>query len=239
MTLSLPADDPFDASRWFDVVLGLAETHARRCGLDQFASDLAQHAFALLWERRQRDGNRFSEEQAEVHVRSAAEAERHARETERRHLSVLGTDGRGSEPPDEACPRFARLACAYRRSLTFRRRLGVAAHCLARHPKVLLDDQFRLFDIVWVASATRSRAAELLALSEDAVRQRLRRVSRRLHKCLLRDLEPAMPASKFDGLRSALRTKRGWQPPPDAVVEATLLGLGQVIHSRSLLSEIE
>ncbi len=244
--MSLPDDaaDPrpgdqggIDAEAWFGLLHRFAQVHSDRAGLDDFANDLAQQAFALLWERQKAEGRAFRAGDAERLVRSLADGERHARDVERRHLSLVRLDARGSEPPPEPCPRLLALAPAHARPGAFRTRLRVAAHCLARHPKILLDEQFRIFDLVWVAGAGVETAAELLGISAGAAHQRLQRASKRIENRLLRGLEPAMPACRWEELQAFLSAK-GRRPPSRTVADATFAGLGRVIHIRSLLPEI-
>lgn len=236
---SQASGDSFDPAPWFDLLQRLAEANAARCDLEGFASDIAQQAFLVLWERQCAEGRAFQPDEAERLVRSLADAERHARDVERRHLSFVRLDAREPEPPPEVCPGLlVELAPAYPRPAAFRTRLQVAAHCLARHPKVLLDGQFRIFDLVWVAGASVGTAAKLLGISAGAAYQRLERVSERIEKRLLRDLEPAMAACRWEELQAFL-SSAGHRLPSRTVVDAVFAGLAQVIHNRSLLPGIE
>jgi len=223
----------FDAESWFVFFHRAAEFHAARWGLDDAAGDIAQQAFVILWERLKAEGREFQADEARRLVQSLASAERHARDVERKHLSLLR---RGSEADRtaEPCPSLASLASALARPAELERRLLVAAWSAARLPGVLLDGQFRLFDLVWIAGIPLGKLPRLLGASARAVDERLGRVSDRLDERLIDDLRSAMPNAKWDEMRLFIDAN-GHRPPSRAVAEAAHSGLGRVIHSHALL----
>lgn len=230
-------DGTFDAAGWFSLLHRVAEVHVARCDLDGFGGDIAQEAFALLWERRQADGLDFRANEAERLVRRLAEAERHARGAERRHVALVRHDAPRPGPP-EPCPEVARLGPAHPHPSAFRTRLRATAHTVARVRGVLRDGQFRLFDLVWIAGAAPNATAGHLGVSDRAARERLRRASDRIEERIIDDLRAAMPASRWEAMRLFLAEKCG-PAPARAVAEAVFAGLGRVIHTHALSLGIE
>ncbi|MCK6458560.1 MAG: hypothetical protein L6Q95_01535 [Planctomycetes bacterium] len=208
---------------------GLAQAHAARCGLTGYASELAQDALSLLWERSQSERRPIDAEEAEKLVAVLANAERDRREAERRHLARKPHAGARASGP-RLCAALAGLADLSSKPSVFRKQLARAARCLARDRNVLRDRQFRIFDFVWVAGNGTAAAAEAFGLSARALDERLIRISRRIQGCLVEELRAFMPRRRWLELRSSTRIRSGVAPSRE-LADAVLLGLGQVIHN--------
>jgi hypothetical protein len=227
-------DGEADAAASFEVLHRLAAVHALRCGIDDFAPDLAQHAFAVQLELLAHEGRDFDAEEAARVVRRLAEAEAHAREAERHHILVLARAHRGPEPPPDLCPGLAAVAFAHPKPSAFRARLEAAAHWTARHPGILRNEQFRVFELVHIAGVDAATAATVFRVSRDALLQRLDRISGRIEERIREDLDAVVPTCRLDELDRFLRAK-GRRTASRSLADTLFLGLGQVIRIRSLL----
>ena len=213
-----------------DLLRTAAEKNARCCGLGHDESeDLAQSA-AVELSKALAEGAHPTNSDAEEIVRRLASAERAASRRDRRlRCQLIQGQRRGREATLPAlCPHLETLADAHASPLSFRRRLMAAALLLARDPRILNAEQFRIFYLCWIEHVHPTRIAEMLAVSPRAAKQRLHRVSKRVEHSLVHGVRPLMSRREssriLDALVSGAVSSRG-------ACESIYVAMGTFLHN--------